>query len=77
MGKLLVEMKERGERHDGRGNPQTLKNHRELHAATLDTPTLTDLGIEKTRAARGLLPFLKQILTPTMNLTACKSDYRQ
>lgn len=46
LGELLQEQKARGERAD-RGNPK-----QKSHAATIAPPTLRDLGIEKTQAAR-------------------------
>lgn len=44
-GEMLRDMKESGDRHDGKGNNRKLK----LHDAT---PKLTDLGIERTAAHR-------------------------
>jgi N6-adenosine-specific RNA methylase IME4 len=46
-GEILREMKERGERHPGRGDQKA-----ELHGATPLGPTLADLGVTKTESAR-------------------------
>lgn len=47
MGELLKEMKERHER-------QTQGEYKKLHDATFYKPTLADIGIEKTHAARAI-----------------------
>src|SRR5262249_4940267 len=48
IGELLREMKERGERHDGKGQSREVLRS---HDATVRLPKLADLGITKTQSS--------------------------
>jgi N6-adenosine-specific RNA methylase IME4 len=48
-GELLIEMKARKERHDGKGQSREVLRSQ---AATVSTPKLADLGINKTQSSR-------------------------
>lgn len=48
-GELLAEMKERGERHKGKGQSREVLQSR---AATVSEPKLSDLGVSKTQSSR-------------------------
>lgn len=48
-GELLAESKQRGERHDGKGQSRAVLRSR---TATVSVPKLSDLGVSKTQSSR-------------------------